>query len=584
MVALIASGVLLGSLFAQAPDATPFIIPQPMEMLLKPGEFEILPSTQIVATGKAVDEANKFAQFARVPTGYPLSIRPTKPAKDYIEFEIKDDLKWLGEEGYRINVRPTYISIRAATSTGLFYGVQSLRQLLPHSIEQKEPVFSSWKVRSVDISDMPRFGWRGLMLDESRHFFGKDKVKKLIDTLALYKINRFHWHLVDDGGWRVEIKKYPELTEVGAWRSGNGKGWNHSDIFFHPNDGIVEVYGGFYTQDAIKEVVQYASERNIEIIPEIEMPGHSLPALWVNRELACDDETLNKILPNLPYQFTNVYCAGNESTYEFLQNVLDEICALFPSKYIHIGGDEVDKTAWQTCEKCVDRRISENLNGTSELQSYFIGRITKHLKSRGRTAIGWDEILEGGKLQNAAVMSWRGTEGGTAAVKQGFPAVMSPITHLYFDYPYESVSTEKVYGFDPQPAGLTVPQQALILGAQANVWTERMESFDTVEQMVFPRALALSEALWSPKKGKNFARFEKNLPGAKKRLDALRVNYRGKGVQVREDLSGSRSFVAAAGDHLPGNTGMWATALVVLGASFFGSRKREARLQPISAK
>ncbi|MBX3115399.1 MAG: beta-N-acetylhexosaminidase [Fimbriimonadaceae bacterium] len=571
MAGLLAASVLVAGLFGQPAKPDPVVIPYPMEMTKKPGEFEILPSTQIVATGEALEVANSFANYARVPTGYPLSIRPTKPIKDYIEFEVKDELKWLGPEGYRINVRETFISIRSATPQGLFYGVQSLRQLLPHSIESKEAVFTNWKVPGLDITDMPRFSWRGLMLDESRHFFGQEKVKKLIDTLALYKINRFHWHLVDDGGWRVEIKKYPELTKIGAWRAGDGRGWNNSDVFFHPNDGIVEVYGGFYTQDQIRDVVAYAAERNVEIVPEIEMPGHSLPALWVNRELACDDATLNKLLPNLPYQFANVYCAGNEKTYEFLEGVLDEVCELFPGKYVHIGGDEVDQRAWQTCTKCVDRRIKERLNGTDELQSYFVSRMASYLKSKGKVAIGWDEILEGGKLKDAAVMSWRGTEGGTKAINQGFAAVMSPTSHCYFDYSYATTPVEKVYGFDPMPPKLTVLQQALLLGAQGNIWTERMESFDRVEEMVFPRVLALSEALWTPSKLKSFARFQKNLPQAQNRLNALGVNYHGKDEERQDGLIGSRILIS--GGPPSGEASKLASFFAVLVGLFFGGHK-----------
>ncbi|MFM9872422.1 MAG: beta-N-acetylhexosaminidase [Fimbriimonadaceae bacterium] len=515
--------VMAFGLMGQKTAPLPPIVPQPQEYLKKPGEFEVLPSTVIVATGDAVSEAEKLALILRRSTGYPLPIRPMKPAKDYIELNIKSELKWLGEEGYRVSVRPGYMNVRSFGASGLFYGIQSLRQLLPVEIESSRPVVTDWNVPSVEISDSPRFSWRGMHLDESRHFFGKENVKKFINSLALYKFNKFHWHLVDDGGWRIEIKKYPDLTRIGGWRIGDGRGYDHSQIFFQQNDGVYQVYGGFYTQDDIREVVKYAAERHIEIVPEIEMPGHSLPALWVNRELACDKASVNRILPVIRTQFVNTFCPGKAGTYEFLEIVLDEVVGLFPGKYVHIGGDEVDKRTWETCTDCMSLRQRERLNGTEEEYGYFVRRMASYLKSKGRTAVGWDDVLEGGAIPNMVVMSWQGEAGARAAVLAGDQAILAPQQKTYFDHEYVSTPTKEVYEFDPMPKGLTVPQQALVLGGQGQVWTEQMESWSEVEQMVFPRVLALSESLWSPNAIKNWSRFSAGLPRQSERLDVLGI-------------------------------------------------------------
>jgi hexosaminidase len=515
--------VIAFTLMGQKSASLPPIVPQPQEYSRKTGEFEILPSTVIVASDSGLAEAEKLAALLRKSTGYPLPIRPAKPAKDFIELDLKPEMKWLGEEGYRVSVREGYVSVRAFDTTGLFYGLQSLRQLLPHEIESNKQVFMDWKVPAVEISDSPRFRWRGMHLDESRHFFGKDHVKKFIDTLALYKFNKFHWHLVDDGGWRIEIKKYPDLTRIGAWRIGDGRGYDAAQIFFNQNDGVYQVYGGFYTEEDIREVVAYALERHIEIIPEIEMPGHSLPALWVNRELACDEASVNRILPVVRTQFVNTYCPGKPATYEFLEDVLDEVVRLFPGKYVHIGGDEVDKRTWETCTDCVSLRQRERLSGVDEEYGYFMRRMGSYLKSRGRVAIGWDDVLEGGGTTNTVVMSWRGDAGAKAAVAAGDQAIMAPQQKTYFDHSYVATPMKEVYEFDPVPRGLNQAQQALILGGQGQIWTERLERWSEVEQMVFPRMLALSEALWSAPSVKDWSRFSAGVDSQNGRLDALGV-------------------------------------------------------------
>lgn len=519
----LSTAVFALSLLGQGSEKLPSIVPQPQEYSRKSGEFEILPSTVIVASGEALDEAEALAGMLRRSTGYPLPIRPARPVKDYIELELKPEMKWLGGEGYRVSVRDGYINVRAFESAGLFYGLQSFRQLLPLEIESTRQVFMDWKVPGVEISDAPRFGWRGMHLDESRHFFGKDHVKKFIDSLALYKFNKFHWHLVDDGGWRIEINKYPDLTRIGAWRIGDGRGYDHSQIFFNQNDGVYQVYGGFYTQADIKEIVAYAAKRHVEIIPEIEMPGHSLPALWVNRELACDEASVNRVLPVIRTQFVNTYCPGKPATYDFLETVLDEVLGLFPGKYVHIGGDEVDKRTWQTCTDCVTLRQRENLAGVEEEYGYFMGKMAGYLKGKGRVAVGWDEVLEGGKPTNTVVMSWRGDSAARMAIKSGVPAVMAPQQQTYFDHAYVATPLKEVYDFDPVPKGVALADQSLILGGQGQVWTERLERWADVEQMVFPRMLALSEALWSPANLKSWGRFSAKVGEQSERLEALGI-------------------------------------------------------------
>lgn len=401
---------------------------------------------------------------------------------------------------YELNILPDNIQING-NDAGIFYGIQTFMQM----------TFNNLNLQSCMITDYPRFQWRGMHLDVSRHFFGVDFVKKYIDLLAMYKMNVFHWHLTDDQGWRIEIKKYPKLTQVGAWRNGNMIG--------HYNEQKWDTirYGGFYTQEEIKEVVEYAKQKHITIVPEIEMPGHAVAALSGYPQFSCKGG---------PFQvekswgvFDDVFCAGNDSTFIFLQNILDEVVDLFPGEYIHIGGDECPKTRWKECEKCQNRIKTEKLKDEHQLQSYFIQRIEKYLNAKGKKIIGWDEILEGGLAPNAAVMSWRGTEGGKAAAKEKHFVVMTPGSHCYFDH-YQgnprfeplaiggNTTLEKVYSYEPIPDGLTEEESKYILGAQGNVWTEYMTSEKHVEYMVLPRMLALSEVLWSEKESKNEKEFK----------------------------------------------------------------------------
>ena len=378
----------------------------------------------------------------------------------------------------------------------------------------------------VEIEDRPRFAWRGFMLDVSRHFFIKAEIERVLDLMAIHKLNTLHWHLTDDQGWRIEIKHYPRLTEVGAWRDRIGFGLDPKASTAYAPDGR---YGGYYTQQDIREIVAYAALRHITIVPEIELPGHSTAALEAYPQLTCSG-LLNTNRP------AEVFCAGKDDTFQFLENILEEVCALFPGQYIHIGGDEVSKRYWKECALCQQRMRQEGLKTTEELQSYFIRRVASFVARKGRTVIGWSEIQEGGLPANVAIMDWMG--GGAEAAAQGHPVIMSPNTYCYFDY-YQSrnrageppasgayLPVDKVYSFEPIPAQLDSRFQTNILGAQANLWTEYIPSLKQAEYMMFPRLCAMAEVLWSPQNARNRDDFTKRMKTHLRRLDALGVNYR----------------------------------------------------------
>lgn len=399
-------------------------------------------------------------------------------------------------EGYNLDIDEKIV-ITTASASGKFYALMTLLQLI---YERKHVIY----VQKVSIRDTPAFQWRGLHLDVSRHFFSVDEVKRFIDLMVLYKFNTFHWHLTDDQGWRIEIDKYPKLTSVGAYRDSTVIG-HYSDL---PRQYNHEKYGGFYTKDQIKDVVAYAKARSVNIVPEIEMPGHSRAALAAYPELSCTGEKQG--VPGLWGVFDDIYCS-KESSILFMQHVLDEVLELFPYEYIHIGGDEAPKTRWNECSDCAKVMSQNGLHDTHELQSYFISRMDEYLTKKGRTLIGWDEILEGGLSPNAAVMSWRGEQGGIDAAKQGHSVVMSPTSYCYFDYYQSSHESEplaiggflplkKVYQYSPIPKELSEEEAKFVLGGQANVWTEYIPTFDHVEYMVYPRALALSQSLWCKNK------------------------------------------------------------------------------------
>lgn len=501
------------------------IIPQPQSLTEGEGHFTITSETAIVATGDAVQVAELLAAQLRSATGFESPIQAE--GEHAIRLALTDGEK---SEGYSLQVTKNAVNIESTSAIGLLYGVQTLRQLLPVAVESKEVVRdAAWQVPAVTITDAPRFSWRGLHLDVGRHCFDVAFIKKFIDLMALYKFNTFHWHLTEDQGWRIEIKQYPKLTEIGSKRA-------ETPIPANRNVGDGKPYGGFYTQDEIREVVVYASERYITVVPEIEMPGHAVAALASYPELGCVGEG---------YQVRtrwgiaeDVFCAGKESVFTFLENVLTEVLDLFPSEFIHIGGDECPKVRWKVCPDCQARIKAEGLADEHELQSYFIRRIEKWLNDKGRRLIGWDEILEGGLAPNATVMSWRGSRGGIDAANAGHDVVMSPTTYCYFDY-YQSedkdaeapaiggyLPLQHVYAFDVIPADIDPAKAHHVLGGQGNVWTEYIPTSEQVEYMTYPRAIALAEAVWSYPTERDFSEFRSRLVQHLPRLDALNVNCR----------------------------------------------------------
>ncbi len=506
------------------------VIPQPVKPEMQTGEFVMTSETVIIAEGDTEAVGRQLASMLRPATGYPLNVRTRESSGSAcIVLRLETATDKSPEEGYRLEATPNRVVISASAPSGLYYGCQTLRQLLPEDIFSTSAVRGvRWSVPCVTIEDYPRFGWRGLMLDTSRHFMPKEFVKKFIDLLAVHKMNTFHWHLNEDQGWRIEIKRYPKLTEIGAWRKQTVIGRNTDQY-----DGIR--HGGFYTQDEIREIVAYARERFITIVPEIEMPGHSLAALSAYPELSCTGGPFE--VQTRWGVYSDVYCAGNDAVFTFLENVLTETMALFPGEYIHIGGDECPKNRWKACPKCQARIKAEGLSDEHELQSYFIKRIEKFLNANGRRLIGWDEILEGGLAPQATVMSWRGEAGGIQAAQEGHDVVMAPNSYTYLDYyqaPAEReplaiggfVPIERVYGFNPTPAVLTEAEQKHILGVQGQIWTEYISTPEHAEYMAYPRACALSETAWTPAEQKDFADFYARLERHLERLTFLNVNYR----------------------------------------------------------
>ena len=438
------------------------------------------------------------------------------------------------KEGYKLKIHKEGMEIYASSSAGVFYAFQTFMQLCPAEMYSKElSTDFSWSIKGVDIEDEPAFKWRGMMLDVSRHFFTKEEVLTLIDELAQYKINTFHLHLVDDQGWRVEIKKYPKLTDIGAWRVDHENlPWNS-----RPQQKTDEkaTYGGFYTQEDIKEIVEFAQDRFITVIPEIEMPGHTTSSLAAYPQYSCTGGPFT-VLPGGVWPITNIYCAGKDETFTFIEDILSEVMELFPSKYIHIGGDEANKREWERCMMCQKRIKDEHLADEKELQSYFIRRIERFLNDNNRTLLGWDEILEGGLAPKATVMSWRGMKGGIEAAKSGHDVVMTPTSPCYFDYYQGDVDFEpeafngfnplkKVYSFNPVPDELNEQQAKYILGGQANLWTEYVPNAKHLQYMTFPRILAISEALWSPLELRNWKDFTNRVEATFHVWNLKDINY-----------------------------------------------------------
>ncbi|MHC1780670.1 MAG: beta-N-acetylhexosaminidase [Bacteroidales bacterium] len=530
IVMLLLLSFLIGSPVISKEGADTFsIIPEPVSVLEKSGYFRFSMKSNLYSNLEPGDVkiiADALNDHLKLFYGWEFkNIKHSdKFSKKGIFIKLNKDLK-LGEEGYRIEVTKKGILLEAQALNGLFYAVQTLIQMMP----AKPSGLSEISIKHCTIEDYPRFKWRGLHLDVCRHFMSKDFVLKYIDLLAKHKMNTFHFHLTEDQGWRIEIKKYPLLTQVGSVRKETIVGNGRTSVQF---DGTP--HSGFYTQDDIKEIVAYASKRFVTVVPEIEMPGHSLAALASYPFLGCTGGTYE--VATKWGVFHDVMCAGKESTFEFIQNVLDEIISLFPSQYIHIGGDECPKTKWKECPLCQKRIKDEGLTDEHHLQSYFIQRVEKYLNKKGRKLIGWDEILEGGLAPNAAVMSWRGEEGGIAAAKQSHFVVMTPGSHCYLDH-YQGkpeseplaiggfTPLEKIYSYEPVPAVLNEMEAAFILGAQGNVWTEYMPDSSHVEYMVYPRAAALAEVVWSPKGKRDYSSFFERLKKQLIRYDQYNVNY-----------------------------------------------------------
>lgn len=522
---------------ADPPEKRINLVPIPVNMEQQEGVFSLDSVTPLLIDpnkAELKELASLFSTMIARPTGYSVPVSAAGKAEEkkgifLILNEVQDHL--IGKEGYRLEVNPGKITLQANEAAGLFYGMQTLMQLLPPEIAARQPTKGKrWEIPCVRITDFPRFGWRGLMLDVSRHFFPVPFVKKYIDQLAKYKMNRFHWHLTDDQGWRIEIKSMPKLTSVGAWRVPRTGTWWERD---KPAPGELPSYGGYYTHEEIKEVVRYAEKRFVTILPEIDVPGHSLAAIASYPELACVEDTYY-VNPGSRYyaEVDNSLCIGNEQVYQFLDKVFTEVAELFPGKYIHVGGDEAYKGFWKKCPKCQRKMQAEGLSNVNELQSYFIKRAEKILHAKGKQLVGWDEILQGGLAPDATVMSWRGMEGGIKAAKMGHHVIMTPKQHCYLDLyqgdpvveppTYSMLRLTDSYHFNPVPSGVN-PE--MILGGQGNLWAESVPNGRHAEYMTWPRGLALAEVFWSPQERKNWADFIRRMEVQFKRFEAAEINY-----------------------------------------------------------
>ncbi|MEM7331272.1 MAG: beta-N-acetylhexosaminidase [Chloroflexota bacterium] len=507
------------------------VIPKPQFVEVGNGRFLLTSQTSIDVSKETAKLGHYLASLIRPSTGYPFPVSSkgdtAKTLANCITLHLTNDFDH--PEGYSLFATEHYVRIHVGTQRGLFYGIQTLRQLLPPNIESDtEQKDEAWEITAVTIHDKPRFDWRGVMLDVCRHMFPMEFIKKQLDLMALQKMNTLHLHLTEDQGWRIEIKKYPRLTEIGSIREATPFPSNRNEL-----DGVP--YGGFYTQEQLLELCRYAEERFITIVPEIELPGHAVAALASYPHLGCQGKGY-KVRTYWGIE-EDVYCAGNEETFTFLEDVLSEVLAVFPSHFIHIGGDECPKDRWRACPKCQDRMTQEGLADEYGLQSYFVRRIEQFLNKNGRRLIGWDEILEGGLAPNATVMSWRGAQGGIDAATAGHDVVMTPNTHCYFDY-YQSEDTDNeppaiggyipaqnTFLFDPT-AGIDPQHWDHVLGGQGNLWTEYINTPEQAEYMLYPRASALAEAVWTANDVRDFDEFNGRLQMLYQRFDHLNINYR----------------------------------------------------------
>ncbi len=502
------------------------VVPLPVKArLVDSAAFQLTSAKVIVGSSEITNQA---AEILHRITGGKLKTKDPDRARGGIAFRIDRDLfpelpDWQRAEGYRLSVKASRVELVASTEHGLFNGLQTLVQLVSQSPRGK------WQIPACEIEDYPRFQWRALLVDPARHFLPPEFLKKFVDAMAFYKFNRLQLHLTDDVGWRIEIKKYPRLTQIGSVRKESPR---HGDR----NQGDGQVYGPFfYTQEQIRDLVAYAKARYVTLMPEFEIPGHSGAAMAAHPELSCTGGPF-EVLTRFKQQY-DIFCAGNDDAVSFMKGVLAEMCELFPSEFIHIGGDEAPRDRWKTCPKCQARMKAEGLKHEAQLQTWINRRLEDFLASKGRRMIGWDEILEGGLTPGAVVMSWRGNESGIAAAQAGHDVVMSPTTHCYFDYAQAKgtnepeciggfVPLEKVYAFEPVPAVLSPDQRRHILGAQGNLWGEFMWDGKDVEYFAFPRALALAEVVWSPADRRNYQDFLTRLKAQFRQLDRMQVNHR----------------------------------------------------------
>jgi len=542
LVASFFSGI---SLLVLSQTASINIIPIPASVTAKTGSFQLTDKSVILLASTDAD-ANRVAHFLadalNTPTGYKIPVSKSGSGGAIKLVLLSSQDKSLGNEGYKLSVTTNEVTVSANKAAGLFYGAQSILQLLPKEIESKTVAKDvSWTMPAVEITDYPRFGWRGLMFDVTRHFFTKQEVKSFIDDMVKYKFNMLHLTLSNDEGWRVEIKALPKLTSVGAW---NVKKVGTFGSFTPPADDEPRDYGGFYTQDDIKELVQYAKDRFVNILPEIDVPGHSLAAVASYPELSCT-QGADKYKVRSGENFMdwshgappialidNTLCPANDKVYDFLDKVFTEVAALFPFEYIHVGGDECPKNFWEKSDAIKALMQKEKLKTQEEVQSYFEKRVEKIVESKGKKVIGWDEILEGGLAPNAAVMSWRGIKGGIEAAKMGHEVVMSPTTYAYLDYMqgdaiieppvYATLRLQKSYEFEPVPDGVDAKY---IKGGQANLWTEQVYNMRHVQYMLWPRAFATAESVWSPKEKKNWNDFESRVEKHFERYDVAEKKY-----------------------------------------------------------
>ena len=491
------------------------IIPRPQLIEQTTGVFNVSITTSINLSENLSFRAKQLKGYLEPALGFDLLVSHKSGQKNNIELRLDKTLGRLGNEGYLLQITPDKILLTAFQDKGIFYGIQTLRQLLPRQIlREAKAIGVNWEIPCMKIEDVPRFNWRGLMLDCSRTFISKEQIKRYLDALSFFKMNVLHMHLTDDQGWRIEIKKYPEMTKIAS--------------IFHESFQEPKEYEGYYSQEDMRELIEYGAQRNIEIVPEIEMPGHSSEVFAAFPQFSCKGDTA-KIHPFFkgPTVHNEIFCAGNDETFVFLQNVLDEISALFPSQYIHIGGDEAPKAHWKTCPKCQKRILDEGLKDENELQSWFVKRIEKYLTKKGKRLIGWDEITEGGLSPTATVMYWRGWEKDVPAkvAQLGNNMIMTPTAYSYFDYPNNKITTENIYFVNPVPQGFSLEQSEKVQGVQANFWSHIDRTPPAIDRQLFPRLIALSEIAWTQNENKDWNEFNVRLGKIEQSLDIMGINY-----------------------------------------------------------